>query len=64
VKTPMLWVAGEKDAVITLEGSRKSAAFYGADFHAVPEAGHNLMMEKSCVETVKTIDAWLSGRGL
>ena len=41
--TPMLWVTGERDAVITLKGSRRSAAYYGADFHVVPGAAHNLM---------------------
>ena len=64
VVTPMLWVAGDRDAVITLEGARRSAAFYGADFHVVAEAGHNLMMEKSYVETAGVIDAWLTDRGL
>jgi len=62
--TPMLWVAGERDAVITLKGSRRSAAFYGADFHVVRGAAHNLMMEKSNAETAAYIDGWLTGRGL
>jgi pimeloyl-ACP methyl ester carboxylesterase len=59
VASPMLWIAGERDAVITLEGARRSARYYGADFHAVPDAGHNLMMEKSYVETARYIDGWL-----
>lgn len=62
VASPMLWIAGERDAVITLEGSRRSAAFYGADFLPVAAAGHNLMMEKSYVETANAIDVWLSAR--
>ena len=62
--TPMLWVTGERDAVITLKGSRRSAAYYGADFHVVPGAAHNLMMEKSNPETAAYIDRWLTARVL
>jgi pimeloyl-ACP methyl ester carboxylesterase len=64
VKTPMLWLAGEKDAVISLNGARKSAQFYGADFVSVPDAGHNLMMERDYVAQAQRIDAWLSSKGL
>jgi alpha-beta hydrolase superfamily lysophospholipase len=34
VKSPVLWVVAEKDAVISLNGARKSARFYGAGFLA------------------------------
>jgi len=64
VATPMLWVAGEKDAVISLRGARRSAEFYGADFLAVPNAGHNLMMESGQAETAAKIEAWLSAKNL
>ncbi len=60
VKTPMLWVAGEKDAVLTLKGARRSARFYGAEFRSIPEAGHNLMMEQNNVQTLEGIETWLS----
>ena len=59
VKTPMLLLAGEKDAVLSVESLRKSAAHYKADFMVVPGSGHNIMMEKSYQETASTIDAWL-----
>jgi pimeloyl-ACP methyl ester carboxylesterase len=59
VTSPMLWIAGERDAVISLNGARRSAAFYGADFLSVSDAGHNLMMEKSYAETAGRIDEWL-----
>jgi pimeloyl-ACP methyl ester carboxylesterase len=62
IKTPMLLLAGEKDAVIGVEPLRKSAAHYHADFVLVPEAGHNLMMEKSYQETARQIDEWLVKR--
>lgn len=61
-KTPMLSIAGETDAVITLEGSKKSADFYGADFIEVKGGGHNLMMEKSYKETVRKLSDWLEGK--
>jgi alpha-beta hydrolase superfamily lysophospholipase len=64
VVTPMLWVAAEKDAVISLKGARQSAEFYGADFLGVPNAGHNLMMEAGEAETAAKIEAWLSAKGL
>lgn len=59
VKTPMLLLAGEKDAVVAVEPLRRSAAHYKAEFVVVPEAGHNLMMEKSHKETAQQINDWL-----
>ena len=60
----MLWIAAEKDAVITLAGARKSAAFYGAEFLMIPDAGHNLMMEHNQARTLDQIEAWLAAKGL
>jgi pimeloyl-ACP methyl ester carboxylesterase len=60
VKTPMLLLAGEKDAIVPVEPLRKSAAHYNADFVVVPDSGHNLMMERSSKETAQQINAWLS----
>ncbi len=59
VCTPMLWVTGEKDAVVSVPGATRSAEFYQADHVIVPEAGHNLMMEKSYRETARSIADWL-----
>lgn len=59
VKTPMLLLAGEKDAVLKVESLRRSAAHYQAEFVVIPEAGHNLMMEKSYQETAQQINDWL-----
>lgn len=59
VKIPMLLLAGEKDALISVEGLRKTAAHYQADFVVIPGAGHNLMMEKSYRETAVSIAQWL-----
>jgi alpha-beta hydrolase superfamily lysophospholipase len=60
VKTPMLLLAGEKDAVLSVESLRKSAAHYKADFMVIPGAGHNLMMEKTYLQTADKIDTWLT----
>jgi alpha-beta hydrolase superfamily lysophospholipase len=60
VQIPMLLLAGEKDAVVTVEGLRKSAAHYKADFRVIPGSAHNLMMEKTYLQTAEKIDAWLN----
>jgi len=64
VKTPLLWLAGEIDAVIGVEDERESAAYYGADFVVVPEAAHNIMMEYNYRETAEMIHNWLSRQGV
>ncbi len=64
VKTPLLWLAGEIDAVIGVEDERRSAACYQADFIVVPEAAHNIMMEHNYRETAEGVHKWLSERGL
>ena len=58
-KTPILLLAGDKDAVVPFDGLKRSAAYYHADFIHVPEAGHNLMMEKSYKDTAQQINNWL-----
>lgn len=60
--TPMLWLAGERDAVLPEWAERRSAAHYGADYVVIPGAGHNLMMERSYHETAEQIHQWLAGR--
>jgi pimeloyl-ACP methyl ester carboxylesterase len=64
VKTPMLWLAGELDAAITVDNGRRSAAHYGADFVVVPQAAHNIMLEYNYRETAAMIHHWLSQRGV
>ena len=63
----MLWLAGGRDAVVSPEGARASAAFYGTEFVLVKDTGHNLMMEASYRETARAICEWLDekeiGRG-
>jgi len=59
VTTPILLLAGEKDAVLKVDSLRWSAAHYQAEFVVIPEAGHNLMMEKSYEDTAQQINDWL-----
>lgn len=62
--TPLLWLAGERDAGIPEPFERASAAHYGADYRVVAGAGHNLMMERGYRETAALIHEWLVARGI
>jgi pimeloyl-ACP methyl ester carboxylesterase len=62
--TPMLWLAGGSDALITEPEERRSAAHYGAGYVVVDGAGHNLMMEHSYRQTAETIRDWLIEQGI
>ncbi len=59
VKTPLLWIAAEKDACISLPAARRSARFYRAEYLEVKGAAHNLMMEPSYADTARIIHEWL-----
>jgi pimeloyl-ACP methyl ester carboxylesterase len=59
IRTPLLWLTGEKDATISVAGATRSAEFYQAEHFIVPDAGHNLMMEVSYWETARSIVEWL-----
>ncbi len=59
VNTPLLWLAGELDAGISVEEERQSAAHYNADFHVIEKAGHNVMMAHNYRETARLIHDWL-----
>lgn len=61
---PLLWLAGAADVLITEAESCRSAAHYRAEYVVIPEAGHNLMMEKSYRETAQTIHKWLDRTGI
>ena len=62
LNTPLLWLAGKADTLIAEKAEAKSAAYYGATYVCVPEAGHNMMMEKQYRETVRGIHEWLRDR--
>ncbi len=59
VQTPMLWLAAEKDAVVSIEYERESAEHYKADFVIVPNSAHNIMMAHNYRETAEGICGWL-----
>ena len=61
---PLLWLAGAADTLISEPEERRSAAYYGAEYIAVPGAGHNLMMEKDYRETAEIIHKWLIKCGI
>ncbi len=62
VKTPLLWIAAEKDACISLPAARRSARFYHAEYLEVKNAAHNLMMEAGHEATARLIHEWLAQR--
>jgi pimeloyl-ACP methyl ester carboxylesterase len=64
LRTPMLLLAGQADALIPLDALRRSAEFYRAQFVIVPGAGHNLMMESSQRQTVESICGWLEQQAI
>ena len=57
--TPILLLAGEKDAVVSERGLRRSAAIFQADYSVIENAAHNLMMESNWLDTVELIHNWL-----
>ena len=59
INTPSLWLAGEKDAIVSVDGLRRSAQYYRGDFEIIPQAGHNLMLEHNNHDTAKLIHNWL-----
>ena len=64
VYTPMLWVAGEDDPLLTEPAERRSAAHYGADYIVAKKARHNVMMEHNYRQTAEAIHHWLTERGI
>ncbi len=62
VQTPMLLLAGERDAVVPLEGLRRSAAHYHADFLVIKDAAHNIMMELNTADIAGIVQGWLASR--
>lgn len=63
-QTPLLWLAGRGDAVISEPEQRRSAAHYGAEYVVVEDAGHNLMIEREFRQTAETVHDWLVEQGI
>ncbi len=64
VNTPLLWLAGAADTLISEKREQPSAAHYGAEYVVVDGAGHNVMMERSFRETAVIIRDWLEKQAL
>jgi pimeloyl-ACP methyl ester carboxylesterase len=62
LKTLLLWLVGAADALITEAAEARSARHYGAEYAVVPEAGHNIMMEKGFREAARVVHEWLGER--
>lgn len=59
VQLPLFILGGEKDIATDEPSVRLAAEHYQADYAVVPEAGHDLMLEKSYQQTAQTIHEWL-----
>jgi pimeloyl-ACP methyl ester carboxylesterase len=52
-------VGAEQDAVLGIHTIERAANYYGATFLAVPDSGHNLMMDTHYQDTARKIHDWL-----
>lgn len=59
-KTPMLVLAGEKDAIFTVEEEKKTAERYDVPLKVFPRQGHNLMVEPMAREVAHYVDMWIT----
>lgn len=59
-KSPIFVVAGEKDALFTLDEERKTAEKYGAKYTVIKGQPHNLMMESGWQPVADEIDQWIT----
>ncbi len=64
INTPMLLLAGEKDAVVSEYAEKLTAEHYGADFFVYDGAAHNLMMEHNHRDIALRIHDWLIQQGI
>lgn len=62
VQTPLLWLTGENDAIVTFEGQRKSAEYYGAEFMPLADTAHDIPTEPNGEQVARMIHDWLVGR--
>ena len=60
ITCPVLVVKAARDASSVPPGERL-AALYGATLIEVPEAGHDLMLERTALRTARRVLAWLDG---
>lgn len=59
-KTPILAIAGEKDAIFTVNEEQKTAARYNVPLKVFARQGHNLMVEPLAREVADYVDSWIT----
>lgn len=64
VKTPMLVLAGQRDAIFTVREARRTARRYGTDAHIIADTAHDMMLESTRQQSADSILTWLGERGL
>ena len=60
IKSPVLVIAGEKDAIFTLDEEKITAEKYGAKSIVINGQAHNLMMESAWKQVADVIDNWIT----
>jgi non-heme chloroperoxidase len=58
-KPPMLWIAGEKDSLFTLDQMRMGANMLGAPLEIMPGLGHAMMLDEGWERVAARIVEWL-----
>ncbi len=59
-KTPVLVIAGDRDAIFTVAEERATAERYEAEFVVFEGQAHNLMIEPAWQQVADTIDDWIT----
>jgi len=60
IKSPVFVIAGEKDAIFTVDEEKITAEKYGAKSIVINGQAHNLMMESAWKQVADMIDNWIT----
>ena len=60
VRSPVLVLAAENDALFSVAEERRTAEALNAKLIVFPEQAHNLMMEPAWQQVADMIDAWVT----
>lgn len=64
VKTPLLVIGGENDAIIKFKMVQRTAKAYGTEAIIFPQTAHDIMLEAGWEAVAETVLKWLNARGL
>ena len=64
IKSPMLVLGAEQDAVISAGDVRKTARAYNAQMENFPDMAHDMMLEKNWKAVADRILSWLNEKGI